>query len=373
MEFFDKKQDVINLKLTRYGRQLLSIGQFKPVYYAFSDDGVLYDSRWISGSAAKEEQWLVEQRIQEQTPRVETISSKVGTERTVFNTADLSAYALDKNLKDLFNLGETGQDLAELEEYKSGKLTLDPDYAESERLFTNLLGTKRYFNNKAPGWNMLLYHGMISSSSNVYQKNKLKAFIPQVNSTLYEYAYMVPEEDNPEDLVVIQEKIKAYANSFGTTTEDVAAGATHAATPLDDFFEVRSLPTGSVVLGKDFLFLSVEESNVDFENENFILEVFEVTQTDTMGDTESLNKLLFYNPASVTPPKPENLVGNLFDVKVDEEVAADLACFLINSERKLKTKNIYVTNVYDCEEVADTVAGNKSPYELPPVDAEDVC
>mgnify|MGYP003142231761 CR=1 FL=1 len=42
MEFFNKKQDVLDLQLTGYGKQLLSRGLFKPFYYTFSDDGVLY-------------------------------------------------------------------------------------------------------------------------------------------------------------------------------------------------------------------------------------------------------------------------------------------------------------------------------------------
>lgn len=373
MEFFDKKQDVINLKLTRYGRQLLSLGKFKPVYYAFSDDGVMYDSRWLSGSDVKEEQWLVEQRIQEKTPRIETISSKVGSDRTVFNTADISAYALNQNIKDLFNLGEDMQDLKELEEYKTGKLTLDPDFAESEKLFTNLLGTKRYFNNKAPGWNVLYYNGRISSSSNVNQKNNLNEFVPQINSTLTEYSYRIPEEDDPTDLLAMKQKIEAYAHFFGIDPEDIGETVTHAGMPLPDFFQVTPLSTGSIVFEKDFLFVSFEESNVDFENENFILEVFEATQTDVSGEEETLKRLMFRNLATVAPPNPENLVENLFHVQVDQEVPDDLGCFLINSERKLQTKNIYTTHVYDCERAAAIAINTGSPYDLPPVDAEDVC
>ena len=45
MEFFNKKEDVIDLQLTQYGRHLMSKGKFKPVYYSFYDDNVLYNSR----------------------------------------------------------------------------------------------------------------------------------------------------------------------------------------------------------------------------------------------------------------------------------------------------------------------------------------
>ena len=43
MEFFDKKEEVIDLKLTQYGRYLLSKGKLNPAFYSFFDDNVLYN------------------------------------------------------------------------------------------------------------------------------------------------------------------------------------------------------------------------------------------------------------------------------------------------------------------------------------------
>ncbi len=42
-KFLDKKERVYDLKLTTYGRHLLSRGTFKPAYYAFFDAEILYD------------------------------------------------------------------------------------------------------------------------------------------------------------------------------------------------------------------------------------------------------------------------------------------------------------------------------------------
>jgi hypothetical protein len=41
--YFNKKEEVINLELTQYGKYLLSKGKLKPVYYSFFDDDILYD------------------------------------------------------------------------------------------------------------------------------------------------------------------------------------------------------------------------------------------------------------------------------------------------------------------------------------------
>ena len=41
MTFFNKKEEVMEIQLTAYGKYLLSKGVFKPVYYTLSDDEVL--------------------------------------------------------------------------------------------------------------------------------------------------------------------------------------------------------------------------------------------------------------------------------------------------------------------------------------------
>ena len=43
MSYLDPKEDVIDLKLTSYGKYLLSIGKLNPTFYAFFDDDVIYD------------------------------------------------------------------------------------------------------------------------------------------------------------------------------------------------------------------------------------------------------------------------------------------------------------------------------------------
>ena len=58
MTFLNKQEDVIDIKLTSYGKKILSKGSFRPVYYAFFDDGINYQ---ISG----ETQNSVESRIKQ--------------------------------------------------------------------------------------------------------------------------------------------------------------------------------------------------------------------------------------------------------------------------------------------------------------------
>lgn len=60
MTYHNKKEEVLDVQLTSEGRRLLSQGRFKPAYYAFYDDDVLYDIAYASGD---ETQNLSQDRI----------------------------------------------------------------------------------------------------------------------------------------------------------------------------------------------------------------------------------------------------------------------------------------------------------------------
>ena len=63
MTFFNQKENVLELKLTNYGEDLLSMGKFKPVFYSFSDEGVNYNF-----SSSGEGQNDIDGRIKTDTP-----------------------------------------------------------------------------------------------------------------------------------------------------------------------------------------------------------------------------------------------------------------------------------------------------------------
>ncbi len=66
MTFFNKKEDVLDIELTQFGKYLLSQGEFEPVYYAFYDDEIIYDAQYCGISAETgSNQNLAEARIKE--------------------------------------------------------------------------------------------------------------------------------------------------------------------------------------------------------------------------------------------------------------------------------------------------------------------
>ena len=67
-KFLDKKEQVIDLKLTTYGHYLMSIGTFKPVYYAFFDNNIIYDGACANISESQND---IFDRIKHKTPYME--------------------------------------------------------------------------------------------------------------------------------------------------------------------------------------------------------------------------------------------------------------------------------------------------------------
>ena len=80
MTFFDKKEDVIGIEQTPYGRKLLSHGKLKPAYYAFYDDDILYDSQKASFNESNSES---KTRILTNTPSMRPQTSNFGVESNV--------------------------------------------------------------------------------------------------------------------------------------------------------------------------------------------------------------------------------------------------------------------------------------------------
>ena len=69
MSYFDKKEDVLDLKLTPYGRHLLSRGKLKPAFYAFFDDDVVYNTDLqTKASVTDEHNSDLKNRILNETP-----------------------------------------------------------------------------------------------------------------------------------------------------------------------------------------------------------------------------------------------------------------------------------------------------------------
>jgi len=363
MEFFNKKQDVLDIELTSYGKQLLSRGLFHPMYYAFSDDGILYDQKWVTGSASTERQSEIEPRIQEGTPRLKTQNRKVGAERAIHILPAVQFLPQLQLLADLFEYSSLEEALL-----NTTKMNIQTDFIESQKLLENVLGTKSYFNDYNPAWNLLLYHGNIKNSTSYYQKKDIVSDIPQVNITLSDTLYKLRLEDDPQKIVP---EAKNIMSTFKTIKENqinfISEQTQESVEGL--YFETFTVDDGKAFVVKDFVFLSLEEQNVNFTKDNFMVEVYEVTtvSNDNDEEEEKLEKLIFGDD-------PYSSISRIFQIDVDDETSPSIACNLINHDKTLKEQNIYTSNVFDCTEIPSGPGVNVDPYtNLPDVDVGDTC
>jgi len=101
--FFDSKQEILDFQLTPHGKRLLSKGKFKPTYYSFVDEGVIYDGQYAS--APDNTQNSIESRIQDSTPVLKISPLSYGIERDIKEKGNVQEKLLIDKLSLLSNSG----------------------------------------------------------------------------------------------------------------------------------------------------------------------------------------------------------------------------------------------------------------------------
>ena len=245
-KFLNKKEQVFDIKLTSYGNYLLSIGKFKPIYYEFFDDNVLYDGRYgmYTGSNApeksnagvvlRENQNLVHKRIKEETQYLESL---VLFEEVENNIAQLSG--------DTYDADETPtQTSPRIDIYKSNQGIGD---AFLEGGSQNM-----------PAWKVVSLQGEISSSTKIDPVNGLSR-IPQINISL-NYKKQIKDLTRIEDRVV-----NPNPQSVGDLTNTT-----------------RNFVDGyAIEFVTDHSLMYFEEANTTLLTKNYDIEVFDRTFTES--------------------------------------------------------------------------------------------
>lgn len=162
MTFFNKKEDVLKIELTPYGRSLLSNGKLMPKFYAFFDDDILYD---IQHGSDTENQIEIKERILNETPRLKPQRDLVSPETQIF------AFEREEGSSRPFS-----------------KISMN--------FLTEPLGTSDGVFEEAPSWNLTFIHGEINeTSSTIHTDNSHLKRIPQIETTL-EYTLEVRNQNN---------------------------------------------------------------------------------------------------------------------------------------------------------------------------------
>ena len=241
MSSFDKKQDVIDIKLTQFGKNLLARGAFKPVYYQFFDDDILYNSEC---AGFKESQKRSEERIAE-APRLQTQHLVT----PVYITYDQNENLINSGLAKTF---------MEIDRRQSPTV--------AEKIVKYPLNYTKANTPKSPSFDVKA-HGFttIKTTSDTLIQEGIEYDIPQVNFSS-SYELMVDrhkQKEIPEDIIEYQTYVDLMSNKVDF---------------LDDSF---------VQVREDTITLSVRELHTEVFLENFDLEIFEI---DDSGNHIRLTK-----------------------------------------------------------------------------------
>tara|TARA_R110002153_G_scaffold116093_1_gene259602 strand:- start:8646 stop:9656 length:1011 start_codon:yes stop_codon:yes gene_type:complete len=231
MTFFNKKEEILEIKLSSYGKQKLAAGSFKPVYYAFFDDDILYDG---ARAGIVEDGNDIEPRIQENSP-----SSRVQTSFT-----DLEK-RVKKQTHDIAN--ET------YHERNVTDLKFDPSVFQDYDGLRNVLplGNSQLGNKHIASWRLEFLEGnyKASKSTTIDTTSDLKPIIniPQLTSDVKVQPVLI----GAEQVTAVDPKTERYA-------------------------AVNNENNSYIRVTNDYILLDVTENNVDLLNDSFEIEVYEV-------------------------------------------------------------------------------------------------
>tara|TARA_Y100000114_G_C11735666_1_gene316014 strand:+ start:477 stop:1316 length:840 start_codon:yes stop_codon:yes gene_type:complete len=259
MSFFDKKQEVIDIELTQFGKRLLSKGSFKPVYYCFFDDDIIYNSE-IAGFSEKQNR--AHERISE--------SQRPTTQYTITS--------LEETYDQITDLIESG----EREIFEPTKMTQNIE--KSEKLLSSPLYDTILSSQNAPRTKVKALQCKITGSSDTIESEGVVKAIPQLN---FSASYTIIRDDTMErDL-----------EFFGVDSEyfiDLTST------------EIKFLNGSSVRTEKEDVIIDITEDNSTRGINQFELEFYEVVEE---GGVTQLKKM-----------KTESEVYKYFDILVDNQI-----------------------------------------------------
>lgn len=306
MAFLDEKEQVIEIKLTQYGKYVLSKGKFNPVFYSFYDDSILYDPDYAS---ADEVQNDVESRIRS-NPQMNTQYNFVGVETNIHRI----------------------NELVRGKKTKLGGENIQPT-PEKHYSLSAPLGNSSLDITYAPAFELRFLHNEIGSSIYYITGAAPTLHIPQLSSSIDYEIYAIESGD----------ELSFDTNSILRKT-------------FDD---------GSTIAVKDdYIIVELSEQNTPFDLENYDIEVYlieDVEDTHIPQNTKeqitplsfalarkSINESLQSEDELVEsfPELDPTYVEYFLDIKVDSEIDRDKLC---EAKREDKTKNLFLEPFLKCD------------------------
>tara|TARA_R110002020_G_scaffold50761_1_gene143451 strand:- start:5818 stop:6675 length:858 start_codon:yes stop_codon:yes gene_type:complete len=256
-DIFDKKEEVLDVVLTKKGRELMSINKFKPAFYEFYDSEIIYDA------SNNENQNSSSERIKDGLYQKSTVS--------------------------LFSKNTT-----------PGQLLIEENDTELPSMnLKNPIGSYEIGTQNAPAWSIQFYEGEYLPASDVFSTSEAEIITTDINNIVISSSSLNGVNTNEERIpqFYVNVKYKLYQ-----LQQKIKGGGT-----LSNLYFDK---------GNEDLLLSIEEANVfsSGESPEFEVEIYEVV--DTEGNVEknkSLKRLYFDKEDFEDLDSVENYLNVLFD------------------------------------------------------------
>jgi len=357
MTFFDPKEDVIDVEFTQFGKYLLSKGKWDPVYYAFYDDDIIYDSRYAGVTEGQNE---AQGRI-------------TGTART----RDQYVFSgIETEINKLMTIVPTFGSEAER---ISIQATDDREYALSYPLGRSDIGNEKY-----AAWAITFLKGELGSSI-PYSTSSL-GVVPRIQMTADDIKFYTEVRNKYEDDADFNktpcDEDSDECGEVEETLAQVGESSESQVDPSDLVFANKVYDDGSYInIIEDYLLLEMLEKNTPFEEENIDIEVFLYEDNLNTG-REVLIPLRFMKKkqsvvdgilvdddeeernqqAQVTP----ECVEYFFNVRVDDEIPLEALCRAVKERTEI---GLYAPPIV-CPEEFGLLPGPDLPC-CPPTDCDD--
>jgi len=316
MSFFNKKEEVIDIELTSYGKRLLSLGKFKPVYYSFFDDDIIYDSGWAGITEVQNE---IQSRI----------TSSISLKTQVCHTG------LEAEARQVIFENRSLDPNAPPSSY-----TLLPDIKQNNLVYAHPMGKSQLSSEYAPAWSVLVNNSPLSSSSADLTGSYQNLSIPQLNTNIdFDLRLITPGQRNQ---------------------------VTPGGSILKEYDILRDFDDGTMILlKKRDLTVQVVEMNTDFQRENFDIEVFEITSSVSDGTSHyPENQYCFAiedTPHDIAMQGDPSFIEYFLDILVDDEIDQQTICDIMTRNEE---RNRFEATPPACNDT-NGPATNENVYDIP--------
>ncbi len=361
MPFFDKKEDVLDIKLTPYGRHLLSKGKLMPMYYSFLDEDVIYDVKHVNDTETNID---IKTRIINETPSLKPMYTFNSLEAEIDETETFTIGDAEVEISDYSN-----------EYFESFR----PAGDVSTKFLQNTIGTSKQGNFNAPRWEINMLSSEIKSAVNHTSS------IPNATGTPSPSASVLHIPQVQCELVYnVQVKNTANDSTVGNSSN----------------LDIQIYDDGTYLdVEEQMMLTEILEKNGFIHDESFEIQVYkfddreapfneESTFTNTFRPLKFINKLIgkeyrvekdiFIEDPTQTNLEPDmDTVEYYFDLRVDEEIPEDDICKAVS---ELKSQGVYVNDLnIRCPDLPSDVSptttvpgGFTEPCEPNPCDDEGV-